>query len=85
MATVVPPVVFVDEIADFFASRPSRDQVLAYRPSPAVERRFTELLEKLRDGELTGEEQMELNQFQQTEVFLRLVKARLRGESVRDA
>jgi len=79
MATVVESILFVDEVAEFFATRPSREQVLAYRPSDAVQERFHELVERKGDSGLTAEEEAELSQFEQTEILLRLIKARLRG------
>ncbi|MDA0837087.1 MAG: hypothetical protein O3B01_05455 [Planctomycetota bacterium] len=72
-------IIFVEEVADFLADRPSPEQILAYRPSNAVQGRFTELLEKKRNGELTANEEEELSEFQQTEILLRLIKAKLRS------
>ena len=75
------PVNFVDEVADFLASQPSREELLAYRASESAEERLQELLAKQRDSELTHEESLDLAQFQQTEILLRLIKARLRPPS----
>ena len=83
MITAPERVIFVDEVADFLAGRPSADQVLAYRPSPAVEDRFAELLESNRNGQLTPDDEAELSEFQQTEILLRLIKARLRTGTIR--
>lgn len=78
MSAVLDRVIYLDEVADLLATRPSRDEVLAFRPSEEVETRFAELVAKQRAVELTEEEQEELEQFQQTEMLLRLLKARLR-------
>ena len=78
MVTAPQQVVFIDEVAAFLAAEPSRDEMLAYRPSEAVQRRFELLLDKQRSATLTDDEQAELHQFQQTEILLRLMKARLR-------
>jgi len=72
-------IIFVDEVADFLAGRPSTEQILSYRPSNAVESRFGELIEKKRNSELTADEEGELSEFQQTEILLRLIKAKLRS------
>ncbi len=66
------------EIAELFASLPSPEQILRFRPSAAIQERATELLERLKSGELTEEESAELDQFQHAETLMRLVKARLR-------
>jgi len=78
MSIASPPVVFVDEVANFLASQPSREQLLAFRPSETAEQRLHELLTKRRECSLSHEESLELAQFQQTEILLRLIKARLR-------
>ena len=52
--------------------------LLAYRPSPAVQQRATELLDRQADGEATPDDQRELDQFAHAELLMRLVKARLR-------
>ena len=72
-------VIFVDEVADFLAARPSPEEVIAYRPSQAVEDRFAELLEASRNGQLTPNDEGELSEFRQTEILVRLIKARLRA------
>jgi len=78
MPAVLDRVIYLDEIADLLASRPSRDEVLAFRPSEEVETRFAELIAKQRAEGLSDDEQEEVEQFQQTEMLLRLLKARLR-------
>jgi hypothetical protein len=67
-----------EEIADFLASCPSREQLLNYRAPPQVQQRARELLHKLKNGRITAEEQKELDQFEFAETLLGLVKARLR-------
>ncbi len=78
MSIASPPVIFVDEVANFLASQPSREELLEYRPSEIAEHRLDELLSKQRESNLSRDESLELVQFQQTEILLRLVKARLR-------
>lgn len=79
MSTVQTPTRLLEEIADLFASSPDHDQVLGFQPSEAVRRRAGELLAKLRNESLAPDEQRELDQFEQAELLMRLVKARLRG------
>lgn len=68
-----------EEVADFLATCPTREQLLNYRPSAQAQERARRLLEKLKDGRITAEEQRELDQFEYAEILLRLVKARLRA------
>ena len=83
MSAVKDRVIYLDEVADLLATRPDRDAVLAYRPSDEVESRIAELLAKQRGVGLPDDEQEELAQFQQTEMLLRVLKARLRQGSAR--
>ena len=84
MSAVLDRVIYLDEVADMLATRPARDEVLAFRPSEEVETRFAGLIAKQRAEGLSDDEQEELEQFQQTEMLLRLLKARLRqGQATR--
>jgi hypothetical protein len=67
-----------DEVADFLASLPSREEVLAYRPSPQAQKRLKMLLGKSKQGRLAADEEWELQQFEYVETLLQAVKARLR-------
>ena len=78
MSAVLEGVIYLDEVAEFLASRPLPAEVLAFRPSEAVEARFAELIANQRAANLSDEEREELEQFQQTEMLLRLLKARWR-------
>lgn len=81
MSTVQHPSRILEEIADLFASCPNREQLLGFRPSSAVQQRASELLAKQNDGTTTDEEQRELDQYEQAEVLMRLVKARLKTQA----
>ena len=76
MTITAPPQVF-EEIAEFLAAFPSREQVLAFRPSLETQERARDLLGKSSAGELTDEERDELEDFGRAEVFVRMLKARL--------
>lgn len=67
----------LEEVADFLASGPSADDWLQYRPSPQLQARAEELLDKLKDGCLSTEERRELDQFEHAERLVRLTKARI--------
>jgi len=71
-----------EEIANFLASCPSREQLLSYHPSVPTQERGRELLEKSKSGRITADEQWELDQFEHVEMLMQLIKARLRVEKV---
>jgi hypothetical protein len=71
-----------EEIANFLASCPSREQLLSYHPSGQVLERARELLEKSKSGRITADEQWELDQFEHAEMLMQLIKARVRAEKV---
>ena len=76
MTTVAQSQVF-EEIAEFLARFPAREEVLAFRPSAETQARAKELLWKSNSGMLTEEEQDELADFGRAELFVRMLKARL--------
>lgn len=83
MSAVQSPSRLFDELAELFASSPDREAILSFHPSKEVQYRAHELLEKLRQDRLSTEEQRELDQFEQAEMLMRLVKARLLIQSGR--
>lgn len=62
-----------------YASR-SREDVLDFRPSAAATRRAAELLDLDKQGRLSDELRYKLDQFEQAELLMRLVKARIRAK-----
>lgn len=82
MSTAIhEPIRLLEELADLFSSSPSPESVLAFRPSAHALERARELLARQNDGAITFEENRELDQFQNAELLMRLVKARLRSQS----
>jgi hypothetical protein len=77
-ATVNPTTVY-DELVDLLAESADAERLLAFRLSPAQQRRLDELLEKNRGGALTPEKSAELDDFEGFEHVVRLLKARLRN------
>ena len=80
MATAAKAPTLLEEVGDFLASAPSQRQLLAFRPSTAVQGRYRELLHRSSQGGLTREEQYEFSQFELIEMMLQYVKARIRAE-----
>ena len=68
-----------DEIAAIIAQEPTREELLSFRPSDAVQARARDLLALRNQQTLTVEEQLELDQFTQAELLMRLIKARLQA------
>jgi hypothetical protein len=68
-----------DELATLFATAPSPDAILEFRPSQASIDRANRLLELSRENSLDEASRRELDQFEQAELLMRLVKARIRS------
>lgn len=64
------------EVLEFLAGLPAPEEVLALRPSPALEARVRELLEKSRAGGLSSEEEDEWRRYEYVEHLVRLAKAK---------
>jgi hypothetical protein len=64
------------DILETLASLPGPEEVLALRPSAALQQRIDDLLEKNGSGGLSPEEQREWEQYQYAEHLVRLAKAR---------
>jgi hypothetical protein len=67
-----------DEMVDLFADPAMAERILNFHPSPAMQTRIEELLEKNREGKLSSEEAAELDEVERLEHFMRLIKARIR-------
>jgi hypothetical protein len=80
MATVRSQPTFGGELALLIASQPTRNRLLQFRPSERIKRRAERLLQKLNDGNITYEEQQELEEFAHTERVVRLMKAQIRAQ-----
>ncbi len=72
-----------EEIADFFSSGPTPEEIIAYKPSVKAKKRLKALLGKNERDRLTEDERRELDVFEYAEALLQLVKARVgaRGTS----
>uniref|UniRef100_A0A7C2NVU0 Uncharacterized protein n=1 Tax=Schlesneria paludicola TaxID=360056 RepID=A0A7C2NVU0_9PLAN len=78
MSVAFEPPRLLEEVADFLASQPARHELLDYQPSAAATERARDLLNRSSSGLLTADEEDELHQFEQAELLIRLIKARLR-------
>lgn len=84
MSIVETPSRLFEEIATLFASEPSRQEILSFQPSDAVLKRASELLDLNRQDRLNDDSRRELDQYEQAELLMRLVKARIRVAQRRD-
>jgi len=66
------------EVYHFLASAPSHEEILAFRPSEATQERIRALLAANMEGRLTAEEQAELDEFEQIEHVVRMLKLHTR-------
>lgn len=71
-----------DEVADFFASSPSAQQITQYRLSDAAERFISGLLEANRTHGLTADEQAILDEYTRIERLVQAIKARAYAQSI---
>ena len=84
MSSVESPSKIFEEIAALFASAPTADQIVKFQLSEYTKRRASEVLQLNREGRLDGKLAGELDQYEQAELLMRLVKARIRSEQVRE-
>ena len=79
MSSAQTPSGIFEEIATLFSSAPSTTDILEFHPSEKVIKRAVELLEQNRQGNLSEKLIQELDQYEQAELLMRLVKARIRS------
>ncbi|MFQ5855480.1 MAG: hypothetical protein ACE5LU_07565 [Anaerolineae bacterium] len=65
------------EVIEFLASGPTPQAITAFRPSAEAQARVAELLDKNRASTLTPSEEAELDQYENLDCFMTLVKARV--------
>jgi len=70
------------EVLDFLTSSPSLDEIIAFKPSEATVERMRYLLDANRNNTLTAEEQTELEEFDQINHFMIMLKAHARKKLV---
>ena len=70
-----------EEIIDFIAAGTTPETVLAFRPSDSVQQRVAELVERSRNGDVSAEEQSELEDYLQLEHIMIMAKARARQQT----
>jgi hypothetical protein len=71
----------VNEVIEFFARAPSREEIATFRLSPAAHERLRALLARNAAGMLSAEEQRELDQMVLLDDILSLLRARVQGNT----
>src|SRR5215467_10130305 len=66
------------EIFDFLASGPTPERIISHRPAAQLQDRVAELLDKNREIGLTPDEEAELDDYEQVNALMFLLKARAR-------
>ena len=64
-----------NEIMELLVSQPIPEQVLALKPSPEFQARVSDLLQRNKQGQLSGQESAELERHLMLEHLVRLAKA----------
>ncbi|MCZ2099097.1 MAG: hypothetical protein LC121_23120 [Anaerolineae bacterium] len=76
MAVAESPV--YQEVYYFLASSPTPEEILAFRPAEATQQRIHTLLEASKAGRLSEADAAELDEFEQVEHFVRMLKLHAR-------
>lgn len=66
------------ETLDFLTSRPTPEQIISFKASPAAQERLEELLDQNREKGLTDEEEAELDVYEQVNDLMILLKVHAR-------
>jgi hypothetical protein len=67
---------YYEQILEFLAAGPSVQEIMAFRPHPEVQERFSQLLEANRQRVLTVQEEEELDHYIRLERMMALLKAK---------
>ncbi len=67
-----------EDILDFLASAPTAEQLVNYQPPEPLQERLSELLQKNRTGQLSDDEQTELNEFLRMNRFMSRLRLKAR-------
>ena len=70
-----PTIDAIDEVTQFLATLPTPEQILAFRASPAVEQRISDLLEKNRSTGRSEHEEREWHTYEYAGDLVRMAKA----------
>lgn len=66
----------LDDVLETLARLPSPQEILALRPSPALQERISALVDKQRKGSLSADEERDWQKYQYLEHLVRIAKAK---------
>lgn len=75
---VAPARNLLEEITNFLAAAPSAEQIIDFQPSVLLDQRLHDLLNRNSAGDLTSDEQQELDEFLLMSHFLKMLKLKAR-------
>jgi hypothetical protein len=78
MLAFAPTDTLFDSVLDFLASTPTPEQIIAFQPPEALQKRLSDLLELNRSHRLTETEQTELDEFLRMNRFMSRLKLKAR-------
>jgi hypothetical protein len=64
------------DVLETLARLPSPQEILALRPSPALQKRISTLVDKQRNGDLSADEERDWQNYQYIEHLVRIAKAK---------
>ncbi len=67
---------YYEQLLEFLANGPSVQEIVAFRPRPEAQERFSQLLEISRQRALTAQEEEELDHYIRIEQMISLLKAK---------
>ena len=62
-------------ILDFIVSKPTPEEIIAFRPTPEMEERLKSLLERSKVGKITAAESKELDEYERIQHLMIMLKA----------
>lgn len=71
-------VALFDEVLEFMLSKPTAEQVIAFRLPSYLENHVNDLLDQSGEGKLLADEKAELDEFLQIDHFFTVLKSRAR-------
>lgn len=69
------PATIYHYVLNFLASKPTPEQIVAFRPTEQMQERLNTLLTRSKTGELTSTEKQELDEYERIEHLMIMLKA----------
>ena len=76
--STAPAKTILDEITDFIMTRPTPEEIIAFKLPDVLERRAHELMEYNRQNTLTPQDRIEMEEFMRVDHMMTMLKAKAR-------